>query len=427
MAISFMKDGVKWMKLVDILLSNYISTTNKYDRLVRNIMKKNIQSDIVIVGGGPAGLMCARTLIAKGFRSLTLIEQSLNYAESIVCGEGVWKAPFDALLPHNKQWVNFEITTADFRSPDGTSVLLKDQGKTMGYIIHRAQMQEDLLAEIAENAAVIRGRKVVYCTPAEERLQSVQLEDGSVLTPQLIIDASGPSSLLGNEYGLATKARELEPAAYALVETNTQDTHSIMLQMSSTLGPGGYFWSFPSSASIANVGAVFGLDCKRPLSIRKAIEQGVAELYPAGKVVSWHGGSIPNYTTRRKLTALGYLQCGDSAELVNSISRSGISESMESGVMAAESALGYVADSTDKERRRTLELYEKRLYKKYGKTQQKVAKVKKSLYTSISDDQFNRAAAEINKIPVEKRTMWDILRITCWRVPRLLIALRHLL
>ena len=35
-----------------------------------------IESDVIVVGGGPSGLICARDLANKGFRIL-LIEQSL--------------------------------------------------------------------------------------------------------------------------------------------------------------------------------------------------------------------------------------------------------------------------------------------------------------------------------------------------------------
>lgn len=46
-----------------------------------------IESDIIIVGGGPSGLLCARDLAATGFRTL-LIEQSL------ALGGGFWSGGF---------------------------------------------------------------------------------------------------------------------------------------------------------------------------------------------------------------------------------------------------------------------------------------------------------------------------------------------
>src|SRR5690606_5947481 len=46
-----------------------------------------IESEIIIVGGGPSGLLCARDLAAVGFRTL-LIEQSL------ALGGGFWSGGF---------------------------------------------------------------------------------------------------------------------------------------------------------------------------------------------------------------------------------------------------------------------------------------------------------------------------------------------
>ncbi len=46
-----------------------------------------IESDVIIVGAGPSGLLCARDLAATGFRAL-LIEQSL------ALGGGFWSGGF---------------------------------------------------------------------------------------------------------------------------------------------------------------------------------------------------------------------------------------------------------------------------------------------------------------------------------------------
>lgn len=381
--------------------------------------------DIIVIGAGPAGLMACRE-IAKSDSSFAVIEKSESYEKSIFCGEGVWKQPFDNLITPKDSWIRLKITKASFESPNNSTVLLGDGKEVLGYILDRAKMQEDLLTDISEKGILFRGISVKK-VEKNQKFQRVTLSNGDELECKTIIDSSGPSSTFSKEFGIYNKPTDLEPALYAIVD-NIKDYNSdtLTLKMCSYFGAGGYAWEFPHSKNTVNIGAVIGVDFKGKFSLKERIKEYIEKKYPTGKIVSWSAGSIPCYSSKNSIATTNFISCGDSASMVNPLTRSGISESMKLGIIASEFAIKMSKTESEKEKIKISKEYEKSVWKNYSKKIDKVAKVKKSLY-KISDSEFNGAAAELAKIPQKEITMLKILKITIKKSPKLLWAMRHLL
>ncbi len=380
--------------------------------------------DIAIVGAGPAGLIACRDLIAaQSSLSILLIEKSDDYAKSVVCGEGVWLTPFKKYLPLREEWFRHRITEASFHSPDRNGVILPCDEKIEGRILHRAKMQEELLAECAaaESVTLLRGLSVRSVVPGA--LQHLTLSDREEVTAKIVLDCSGPASKLGDVYGLQTKPAQLEAAMYAVIDGDVKPKQRLELHRSTEFGEGGYYWHFPHGKNSANVGIVYGrgVDHGKP---RQLLLDSIAKYYPDCTVREVRGGAIPNYTKRRPLTASGFIQCGDAAELVNPLTRSGITEAMLSGRLAAVAATAFCAGGT-KDQQRALQTYERDLWKRYGKTTSKAARFKQPFY-SIDPAVINRAIARLNKIPAEQMSMAKIMRAVVGSSLRLLLLLRHL-
>lgn len=378
--------------------------------------------DILIAGAGPAGLTAAKTISEQAPNlNILLVEKSSNYCEVVKCGEGVWKKPFEELITPKPQWIRLDITKASFHSPNNTEVIFSDNGKTLGYILDRVKFQEDLLKELSQKVTVLR-ETTVSSAHSDSEKQKITLSNGEEITAGVVIDASGPSSRLGESYGIKRVSTDLEPALYAIVKGVKQRTDTVHLQMSSEYSPGGYVWLFPVSEDVVNIGIVMGKGLTKSHSIKDSLKKYIEEFLPGGEIESWHGGAIPSFAERKKLAVPGFIQCGDAGSLVNPITRSGISESMYSGMCAAESAIAMLTKDPQKE----AEEYEKRIFNDYSKKIGKVAKLKKSLY-AISDSEYNAAAEKLGKLPPEKITMLKILQTTITKSPKLLLAMRHLL
>ncbi len=380
--------------------------------------------DILIAGGGPAGLTASlRIRELQPDCSVILIEKSNHYSDSVKCGEGVWKVPFEKLITPKAHWIRQNITKASFLAPNHTEVLFSDKGKTLGYILDRITMQEDIIAELVQTMEVKRGVSVRSVIPGTE-FQAVTLSSGEKIEVKVVIDASGPSSHLGEPNGIPHVNTDVEPALYAIVKGAPQKTDTLVLQMSKLFSPGGYVWLFPVDETTVNVGIVFGKGEHRTKSIRHSLEMYIENYIPGGIVESWHGGAIPSFAESKPMAVAGFIQCGDAGSLVNPITRSGISESMNSGKLAAETACSMLEPKANS--KKLAKAYEKKLFAEYGKKMEKVAKVKHALY-SITDEEYNRSADKLSEIPEEKRTMLKILKVTMANSPKLLLAMRHLL
>ncbi len=383
--------------------------------------------DILIVGGGPAGLIAAKEIVRSDKNiSIALIEKSMNYQKSIVCGEGVWKTPFEKLITPNPKWIKFEITKASFESADFSQVILGDGSEVMGYILDRALMQEELLQEqVNSGITLYRGERVSDIISEGEH-HKIELDSGKTLQATVVIDASGPNSKLGRAHQIEFRPTDLEPAYYAIVDGVEYPSDTVALQMSSLASPGGYVWVFPYGENQLNIGVVLGKKYVKEVDIKELVKETIKKRYPTGTIRSFHGGAIPSFSQKQPYTADNFIQCGDAASLVNPMTRSGISESMKSGEMAAQTALAMLAESDSKKRIKLGKEYEKKLNSEYAGMVGKLAKVKKSLY-NISDKQFNSAAKKLGEIQQNEITMLKILQTTIIKSPQLLWAMRHML
>lgn len=386
--------------------------------------------DIAIVGAGPAGLIALKTLLSEGKKDLSIIvfERSMDYRSSVVCGEGVWALPFKKYLPMREEWIRYRIDKAAFHSPDRQDVVLNCNENIMGLILDRAKMQEDLLQELTVDSRVtlIRGEEVQSVEKVDVTAQKLIAKNGEEYRVNTLLDCSGPASRLGKTYNLYEKPRDLETAIYALIENVEVETNKVHLHRSFDFGPGGYYWEFPHSETVMNAGIVLGNEFKGKVNLRTLLEDSVKSFYPGGKIVSVHAGSIPNYTTPRSLAVSGFVQCGDAAEMVNPLTRSGITESMLSGKLGAEAALEMLSMQSDKKRNAAAKKYEKQLFKSYGKKVSKAAKAKKGFY-KVPEKDFNRAVYNLNELPQDKISMARILKTAVASAPRLFWAMRHLL
>ncbi|HTL00923.1 MAG TPA: FAD-dependent oxidoreductase, partial [Vicinamibacterales bacterium] len=76
--------------------------------------------DVVIVGGGPAGLYAAARLSAAGFRT-TLLEEHSTVGEPVHCTGVLAAEAFPEFKLSRRALLN-ELTTARFWSPSGREV-----------------------------------------------------------------------------------------------------------------------------------------------------------------------------------------------------------------------------------------------------------------------------------------------------------------
>jgi digeranylgeranylglycerophospholipid reductase len=383
--------------------------------------------DIVIIGAGPAGLRAGMAICEQNDKlSLLLVDKTIPWDKPAACAEGVGRLGFEKALDPDPAWIRQVISTACFHSPDGTSVAYTDQNK--GYIIDRALMQRDLAKRLKENFGIDSAfnNKVQHIAPPEFGKRKVCFENGSYISAQLIIDASGPVSCFGKNENIAWKPYDLEPAYFALVKNVSFSPEAVHLYVGQRIAPGGYAWLFPRSNDMANIGVVVGNKFRKGANLQELLASFLKNHFPSAKVIRYFAGPIPCGYHRSIIAVPGFIKAGDAASTINPISRAGIAEALLSGALAGSYALKMLGATTERKMKSLCQNYEKEWFKERGSRHQKLAKAKNEL-ALIPDEDYNRAAHALAQIPQEELTMSKIFRTSLSRFPRLVWTMRHLM
>ncbi|MDR0330103.1 MAG: tryptophan 7-halogenase, partial [Chitinispirillales bacterium] len=218
-----------------------------------------ISCDAVIIGAGPAGLNAGLRLTSVGLPlTVLLIDKSAPWDKPIPCAEGVGRLGFEEALEVDPSWIRLVISKANFYSPDGTCVSYTDANK--GFIIDRAKMQRDLAEKLKKRGVAIElGVKAVSVSLADKNgRRQVALGNGESVSARVVIDASGPVSLLGKGENICWKPYDLEPAYFAVADNVDASEDAVHIYTGQRVAPGGYAWAFPRGGGAANVGVVVG-------------------------------------------------------------------------------------------------------------------------------------------------------------------------
>jgi flavin-dependent dehydrogenase len=218
------------------------------------------------------------------------------------------------------------------------------------------------------------------------RVVGVHAQEGPGKEPatwraRLVVSAEGLSGRLGKALGLVR--REDRPLGVAVRRyVRTPRTHDDYLDISFDLsadGPDadsmpGYGWSFGMGDGTANVG--FGLlDNRRAgdADPRTVLRRWVATLPEEWQLGDEHavtplrGAGLPMALHRGPAYTRGLLLAGDAAGVVNPFNGEGISYAMETGRMAAESAVEALRTPEGLAREAVLRRYPERLRAEYGR------------------------------------------------------------
>ena len=151
----------------------------------------------------------------------------------------------------------------------------------------------------------------------------------------------------------------------------------------------------------------------------------LAEEYPQAKVKAVYGGMIACGQSDKPMAKLGLFKAGDSASCVNPISRSGIVESLRCGKIVAESIVEWLDDAGANRAAIESKVHD-RWMAAFGNSHKQIANAKVA-FNKISDEQFNRAAEKLSKLPREKQTLLRIFFTVLISCPSIIWKMRSFL
>lgn len=375
--------------------------------------------DIIVVGAGPAGSIAARSAAEKGV-SVLMLEKDRDVGYPVRCGEAISRKGVTEFIEPDEKWITAHINKFSFNSPEGTESLIEFDDS--GYVMERRIFDYELAKSASNAGAEVLTRAYVNGLIIEnDKVCGVKFEyrgEQKELRGKIIIGADGVESRVGRWAGLKTHIdfREMESCAQITVSNISVDPTVLYFYFGSEYAPGGYFWVFPKGKETANIGlGISGLEGKKKSAL-SFLNDFMKKNYPNAPVLTSIAGGVPCSITLKKISAPGIMLVGDAARQVNPLSGGGIASGMIGGDIAGKIA----ADAVKMNKLDHVLSYDKAWHERVGKRHEIYAKIKNGIY-NFTDDQFNKLALTLNKIPKNKRTLGRIFMTALRNQPSLLI------
>lgn len=381
--------------------------------------------DIVIVGGGPAGLSAAYSAARKNAKTIVL-EKDDSIAQNIRTSGVSWIDDMKKLAIPEKCYnaiKNFRII-----SPSKDIVL---RGKTPKSCVLDVRSTYQYLATLAarEGAEISVRSEVQSVKSNSNRISGVVANTtrGKMeIDSNLIIDASGFNSVVARRSGLARNWTRYGIGAEYECYCDDIDPETWILMVGHKYSDAGYAWIFPISKQRVRIGTGVG----RPESITDPIKKlnsiMESKIKPLDELrniqpIEFHYGFIPNEGSRESTVFDGLMLVGDSAGQANPLVLEGIRFAIEFGRVAGDVGANSLSKGCTRE---SLEQYEK-FWKERVSSKIKSSLKVQSRWLQMNDDSWDREVEIIQQMTVEDFLDFIKAQFTTSRLMKLILTHPH--
>ncbi len=309
-------------------------------------MAEDERVDVLVVGGGPAGLSAATAAAAAGGRVL-LVERRAEIGSPVRTSGASWLADAAELgIPPS---LVHPVPTVRFVAPRREAAWTFDPPRLC--VLDVRGVYQHLAAEAARAGASLRLRtsaveplldagRVAGALVRDDRGRSARIR--AVVT----IDASGVSSELVQGAGLGGRPRRLGVGVEQELVAPDYDQCQAVLLVGRDVAPRGYAWAFPRGDGRVRVGVgVLRPDTDLdPAALLDRLRQHPA-LAPSlrnAQPLEHHVGVLPAEAPRARLSTAGLLLAGDAAGQASPLVGEGIRYAIRAGRLAGAVAVAAV-------------------------------------------------------------------------------------
>ena len=316
-----------------------------------------IETDVIVVGAGPAGSTAAKHA-ALGGAKVILMDKKSEIGAPKRCAEGVSIQGLEKLgIEPSPRFVTQEIQGVRLQAPDGTDVwLTKDEVQLpeAGYILERKVFDKFMAMDAARAGAEIKIKTLVTGIDKIDNGYIVETESmgkQETYKCKILIAADGPEGHIARWAGLkpAAKAKEMESGVqYEMCNVEFERPGVIEFYFGSC-APGGYVWIFPKGDDIANIGlAVLPHMAEKPAI--EYLDDFIAKCpyTQNAQAVELNVGGDPVGGMTKKLYDDNIMVVGDAAGQVNPLTGGGIISGMTGGMCAGQVAAEAIKEDCSK-------------------------------------------------------------------------------
>lgn len=309
------------------------------------------KNDVVIIGGSVSGLATAKYTIDQSDMTVTILHENDEIGRPVICAEGVIdKVLLDHNIPTEGNHIATKITGVLMKSPKGKEIELRLKNRC-GYILNRDIFEKLLAEEVTKKGGTIllgaRAHKVERYGEGYRVYYKLKLCDTVVdneTTTRILVIANGMRSDIARQCGWDIKYERKDVGACyqhtVELEGTTFRDDMIYIHWGNKYSPNGYYWEFPKSKIMANVGiGVAGQDINLPHNLHGAIsERYWSKKY---KIIRTVGGCVPLAKPVQPCHIRNALLVGDAGNYTFALTGGGIGTAMLSGKYAGETIREY--------------------------------------------------------------------------------------
>ena len=345
--------------------------------------------DIIIVGGGPAGLAAAEFAAKDGLK-VAVLERSKEIGYPIHTSGGSWVEELQKLnIPAG---LYHQVSKVDFIYGQSVSSFVDEK---MQFCLLDVRGLYQYLAEKAS----LNGAEIFVDTTVSEPIIEDDYVKGVIafihgkqqnIYGNIVIDASGYSAVIARKTGMTERFDSFASGAEYEVYSPNWDQSKIVMIYGSRIAPSGYGWICPCGNQRVRIGngIIHPNSKENPLELLdkflESDDEIVHKLKPFSRI-EFHQGIIPNGGVVKKTVTNGLIAVGDSACQVSGLIGEGIRFAIDIGRMAGDVAnQSILADDYSE---KFLKKYE-RLWRKKYETIFKISNQLNKRFRNYSDEDW---------------------------------------
>jgi digeranylgeranylglycerophospholipid reductase len=353
--------------------------------------------DVIVAGGGPAGLSAARAAAQGGARVLVLERESAFGIPTRTSG-GSFIAPLRALGIPDRLWAPMREVL--FLGP--TQQARFEYAEPRVCILDVRALYQWLAERAAESGAELSLRSTVLgCEQAGDCARVRVRGSGGerTLLARWVVDATGTAAVVSRAVGMHPQFERRGVGAELDLAAPAFPADACALAVGEQLAPSGYAWAFPYRPGRVRLGVGVmrpdsQVDPRDLLDIARTLPV-VGDWLEGAQPIEVHAGIIPAEPLRTTLVAGRVVCAGDSASHASTLAGEGIRYAIGAGMEAGTALAAAAANGDDAGPVRAYE----RAWRRRHRRDFAVAYRLNRLLATFDDSRWDRAVAALARTP----------------------------